>query len=418
MAGRPGDSAEERLRRVPAGAPDAGAEGRGEAERRREANGRGEVERHHDDGRRAAIDAGQVFRWGAAGAAGVLCVLLGAFAVYTVRGIVVLVVIAMFIAVSLDPAVRWLVRRRFSRSAAVAVIFLGVFGLLAGFLAAMIPPLVSEGTKLFQDLPGYVERLPEQSETYRKFAERYDFTEKVSEYAASIPKRVAGDAWGFASRFLGALAAVLTVLVFTIYFMADLPRLRRGLVRLFPRSRRPRVAEVVNVLVDKVGAYMIGNLIISAVAGVTTFVVLLALGVPYALPLAVAVAITDLIPLIGATLGAVLCTAITFFTSDLWPDAVVVAIFFIAYQQIENYILVPRVMRNTVNISSLAVLLSALVGATVLGVMGALMAIPLAAAVKVVLTPMIDDRAGTPAPAVAEPPDPAAPPPEESRARD
>lgn len=348
----------------------------------------------------------QVFRWGAAGALGVLCVALAAFAVYTVRSILVLVIISMFIAVSLDPAVRWLVRRGMRRSVAVGVIFLGVFGLLSAFLAAVIPPLVREGTGLFQNLPGYVERLPEQSPFYRDLAERYDFTSKLSEYAASIPQKVAGEALTFAQRFLGAVAQVLTVVVFTIYFMSDLPRLRRGLVRLFPRARRPRVAEVVNVLVDKVGAYMIGNLVISLFAGVASFVVLFALGVPYALPLAVAVAITDLIPLVGATIGAVLCTAITFFTSDLWPETAVVALFFIVYQQLENYLLVPRVMRNTVNISSLAVLLSALVGATVLGVMGALMAIPVAAAVKVVLTPMIENR--------TEPAPPAQPEPEEA----
>jgi predicted PurR-regulated permease PerM len=371
------ESAEEILRRPPAGETDA----------------------ERPTGR-DPVSFAQAFRWGAAAALGVLSVAAVAFAVYTVRSILVLVIISIFIAVSLDPAVRWLVRRGMKRSVAVGVIFLAVFGLLAGFLAAVIPPLVREGTGLFQNLPGYVERLPEQSTFYRDLAERYDFTSKLSEYAASIPQRVAGEAFTFAQRFLGALAQVLTVLVFTIYFMTDLPRLRRGLVRLFPRSRRPRVAEVVNVLVDKVGAYMIGNLIISLVAGFTSFALLFSLGVPYALPLAVAVAITDLIPLIGATIGAVLCTAITFFTSDLWPETVVVALFFIVYQQLENYLLVPRVMRNTVDISSLAVLLSALIGATVLGVMGALMAIPVAAAVKVVLTPMIESRTEPAPPAV------------------
>jgi predicted PurR-regulated permease PerM len=367
---------------------------------------------------RDPVSFAQAFRWGAAAALGVLAVAAVAFAVYTVRSILVLVIISLFIAVSLDPAVRWLVRRGMRRSIAVGVIFMMVFGFLTAFLAAAIPPLVREGTGLFQNLPGYVEHLPEQSKVYRDLAERYNFTEKLSEYAARIPQAVAGEAWTFAQRFLGALAQVLTVVVFTIYFMTDLPRLRRGLVRLFPRARRPRVAEVVNVLVDKVGAYMIGNLIISLIAGVASFAVLFVLGVPYALPLAVAVAITDLIPLVGATIGAVLCTAITFFTTDVWPETVVVLLFFVVYQQLENYLLVPRVMRNTVDISSLAVLLSALVGATVLGVMGALMAIPVAAAVKVVLTPMIENRTepAPPAEAAAEPkpepePEPAKDPP-------
>jgi predicted PurR-regulated permease PerM len=359
-----------------------------------------------DDAPPGGVGFGQAFRWAVAASLGVLTVVLGAYSLYLVRGVLVLVVIALFIAVGLDPAVRWLVRRGTRRGVAVGIIFLTAFGLLGGFLAAVIPPLLREGGDLFGNLPGYVERLPEQSGFYRDLSERYHFTEKLSQYAANLPQNMVGNAWGFAQRFLGALASVLTVLVFTIYFMADLPRLRRGLVRLFPRPRRPQVAEVVNVVVDKVGAYMVGNLIISLVAGVTAFTVLMVLGVPYALPLAVAVAITDLIPLVGATIGAALVTAITFFTSDLWPATVVVAIFFIVYQQVENYLLVPRVMRNTVDISAIAVLLSALVGATVLGVMGALMAIPIAAAVKVVLTPMIERHTEIPAPAVPAPREP------------
>lgn len=344
------------------------------------------------------VTAGQVFRWGVAAALGVLCVALGAYALYTVRGILVLVLIAVFIAVSLDPAVRWLVRRGLGRGVAVTIIFFVVFGLLAVFLFAAIPPLIREGGKLIADLPGYVERITNDS-SYQRLAERLHFTGNLSDTVGKLPGRLVGNAWGYTQRFLGALGQILTVLVLTIYFMADLPRLRRGLVRLFPRAGRPRVAQVVNVMVDKVGAYMIGNLIISVIAGVSSFVVLAALGVPYALALAVAVAITDLIPLVGATLGAVLCTAVAFFTTDLWPQTVLVLLFFIAYQQVENYLIVPRIMRNTVDISSLAVLLAALIGATVLGLIGALMAIPLAAAIKVVLTPVIKDMAGPPPPA-------------------
>jgi predicted PurR-regulated permease PerM len=195
--------------------------------------------------------------------------------------------------------------------------------------------------------------------------------------------------------------STVTVLVLTIYFMADMPRMRRGLVRLFPHRRRPQVAEIVNVVVDKVGAYMIGNLIISLFAGVCTFMCLALLKVPFALPLAITVAIADLIPLVGATLGAALCVLVTFFTVDLWPAGVVVLIFFIVYQQVENYLIAPRVLRNTVDLSSVAVLLVALIGGSILGVVGALMAIPIAAAVKVVITPTIATMHQPPPPAEA-----------------
>jgi predicted PurR-regulated permease PerM len=356
-----------------------------------------------DDGPPAPVGFGQIYRWGVAATLGVLTVAVAAFAVYTVRSVLVLVVIALFIAVGLDPAVRWLVRRGLRRGVAVGIIFLAAFLLLGIFLAAVIPPLVREGGELFSNLPGYVDRLPQQSGLYRDLSERYDLTAKLSELSRNLPQKLAGNAWGFAWKFLSTLASVLTVLVFTIYFMADLPRLRRGLVRLFPRPRRPQAAEVVNVVVEKVGAYMVGNLIVSLVAGVTSFAVLMVMGVPYALPLAVAVAITDLIPMVGATVGAVLVTGITFFTTNLWPETIVIIAFFFVYQQLENYLLVPRVMRNTVDISSLAVLLSALVGGSVLGAMGAVMAIPIAAAVKVVLTPMIERHTESAPPAAVAP---------------
>jgi predicted PurR-regulated permease PerM len=146
------------------------------------------------------------------------------------------------------------------------------------------------------------------------------------------------------------------------------------------------------VVIDKVGAYMIGNLVISGIAGVSTLVVLTALKVPWALPLAFFVALADLIPLIGATLGAVVCTVVALATTELWPNTVLVAVFFVVYQQVENYWIVPRVLRSTVELPSVAVLLAALLGAAVLGLVGALMAIPIAAAIKVLMTPVLDAR--------------------------
>jgi predicted PurR-regulated permease PerM len=194
--------------------------------------------------------------------------------------------------------------------------------------------------------------------------------------------------------------------------MLDLPRIRRAIVRLFPLRHRPRAAHAVNVMVDKVGAYMIGNVVISLIAGVTSFIALFALDVPFALPLAVFVAITDLIPLVGATLGAVVCVVVSVATTDLWPNAVLVAVFFLAYQQLENYVIAPYVLRNSVDMPSIAVLLVALVGASVLGLVGALMVIPIAAAVKVLATPMLRARDEAQANALADegPPDPPEPP--------
>jgi predicted PurR-regulated permease PerM len=337
----------------------------------------------------AAVTPGVVFRWAVAATLGVFAVILLSSALYAVRDILVLVVIAMFIAVSLDPAVRWMIRHGVRRSWAVGLIVLLMLVIFAGFVLSVAPPLVGQAGRLAADLPGYVRELPQRSNTLRDLYERFNLGDRLSGFASELPARIGGSAIGFVRRFLGALLSTLIVIVLTIYFMADLPRLRRGLVRLFPRAHRPRVAEVVNVVVDKVGGYMIGNLIISVFAGVSAFIVLAALRVPYALPLAFAVAIADLIPLIGATLGAAICVLVAVISTDIWPTAVIVLLFFVVYQQVENYLIAPRVLRNTVDLSSVAVLLAALIGGSVMGVPGALMAIPVVAAIKVLLSPTI-----------------------------
>jgi predicted PurR-regulated permease PerM len=330
-----------------------------------------------------------VARWAAAATFGVLVVLLAAYGVYLVRGILVLVFIALFLAVSLDPAVRWLVRRGVRRSLAVAIVVAFLVALFGVFVWSIVPPMVDQGGKLVADLPGYLRKLSTQSNTVREVTDRYHLTDRLASLLADLPGKLAGGAVGFLQRFLGLLAASLTVLVLTIYFMADMPRLQRGLVRLFPPRRRPRIEHIVDVVVDKVGGYMIGNIIISLVAGAATFICLEAVRVPFALPLAVTVAVTDLIPMIGATLGAAACLTVSVLTVGVWPRSIVVLLFFIAYQQVENYLVAPRVLRNAVDLSSVAVLLAALVGGTVLGLIGAVMAIPVAATVKVVVSPTI-----------------------------
>jgi len=335
------------------------------------------------------IPPGLILKWAAAGTVGVLLVLLAAYGLYVVRGVLVLVLVGLFVAISLEPAVRWLVTRGLRRTYAVAIVVLVALALFAAFAWSVVPPIVEQGGTLVADLPGYLRRLSTDSRAVREITDRYNLTDRLTSLAAGIPGKLAGGAVGFVQQFLGALASTLTVLVLAIYFMAAMPRLRRGVASLFPPRRRPRVTEIVDVVVDKVGAYMIGNLIISLFAGVATFACLELVGVPFALPLAVTVAVTDLIPMIGATLGAVICVAVSAFAAGIWPQAVVVLLFFVAYQQLENYLIAPRVLRNTVDMSAVAVLLVALIGGTILGLAGAIMAIPLAATVKVVLTPTV-----------------------------
>jgi predicted PurR-regulated permease PerM len=351
---------------------------------------------------RVEITFNRMYRWALAAGLGLFTVAVTVFAVWTVRDILVQVLIALFIAVSLDPAVRWLITHGVKRSIAVTIIFVVTLAILGGFIWSLVPPLYSQATELATKVPDYLRELAQRSATYREVADRYGLTQKITEYAANLPGIIGGGALGFLQGLFTTIVNVLLVVVLTIYFMLDLPRLRRGLVRLFPRNLRPRAAQATNVVVDKVGGYMIGNLIISLFAGVSSFVSLEALRVPFALPLAVFVAITDLIPLIGATVGAIGCVLVALVTVDIWPRAVILAIFFLLYQQAENYLIAPRVLRNTVNMSSVAVLLAALIGGSILGVVGALMSIPVVAAVKVLMTPMVE-ALDAPSPGAATP---------------
>lgn len=330
-----------------------------------------------------------VFRWGAAGAAGALAVLAIAAGLWTIRGIIILVLTGLFLAVSLDPAVRWLVRHGVRRPLAVSLVILFVVLVFGLFVWSIVPPVAEQSGTLAKRLPGYLTELSDRSRTVRKLADRYHLTARLTSLLGEVPGRLAGGAAGFAQMVVGTLVSLLTILVLSIYFMVDMPRLERGLVRLFPRRHKDRASHVVAVMVDKVGGYMIGNLAISLFAGVASYIGLRVVGVPYALPLAITVAILDLIPMIGATLGAAVAITVSLLTVGIWPRSVILVLYFIAYQQLENYLVAPRVMRNAVDLPPLAVLVVLLIGGSLLGLLGALMAIPIAAAVKVLLSPRL-----------------------------
>jgi len=334
----------------------------------------------------ARVSSAAVFRRAAVGTLAVLTVSLCAYGLYTVRSVLALVLIAWFLAVSLDPAVRWLSRWRLRRATAVTLVSLVVVVMVAVFMWSVVPAIVEQTGKLLADLPGYLRTLADGSKVVREVTDRYDLTDRLSALVAGVPAQLAGGAVGFVRGFLGAAASTFTVLALTVYFMVDLPRIRQGVPRLFP-GHRDRVAKITDVLVEKVGGYMIGNLTVSMIAGSVAFVCLMLLRVPFALPLAAAVAIADLIPMIGATLGAVTCLVVSLFTVGIRPRTVVVLLFFILYQLAENYLIAPRVLRHTVNMPSVAVLLVALIGGSLFGLVGAIMAIPIAAAVKVLLFP-------------------------------
>ncbi|MEV2242152.1 AI-2E family transporter [Micromonospora sp. NPDC049891] len=327
------------------------------------------------------------------GFTGALGVLL-AYAVYlgirNAAGILVLVVIALFLAVGLHPVVVRLRSWGFPRGLAVAAVVLIVVALLAAGVLALVPPIVTQSGQFIEQLPSYLESL-RRNETVNDLVEQFDLMRRAQEAAsADVVGRALGGVLGGAQLVFGTVFRVLTVLVLTIYFLVYFDRLRDLTYALVPRSRRQRVQLIGDEILTKVGAYMVGALAIAVLAGASTFVFALIVGLPYPFALAVVVAVTDLIPQIGATLGAVIVSLVGFATDPSVGIACVV--FFVIYQQIENYLIYPKIMRRSVQVNEVAALVAALLGVSLVGVIGALIAIPTVAAIQLILREVVLPR--------------------------
>lgn len=327
-----------------------------------------------------------LFRKGLYISLGVLVTAAAAGAVYLARDVVIRALIALFLAISLDTFVRMLTRRRVPRGLAVFVVFLVMLLSVAAFLSAVIPTMVEQFHTLVRHLPGYVANWQNRSTSLRRTGHQVHLTGQIDSALKGLPARFGHGILGATGRVLSGILSTLTVAALTVYFLADLPRLRRGAPSLFPRAYRDRLGRIVNVTVDKVGAYTVGNIVVSLIAGLAAFAALTALRIPLALALAFLVAVTDLIPSIGATLGAVICLLVALPTTRLWPNVVLLAVFFVVYQLVENYLIAPHVMHGSVQLRAGAVLLATLIGGAALGVIGALMAIPIAAAIQQLLS--------------------------------
>ena len=327
---------------------------------------------------------------GLTGGLGLLLAYSAYLAVQNVRSILVLIFIALFLAIGLNPAVVRLRKWGLPRGLAVAVVGLAGALLVCGGLFALIPPLVTQSADLIENLPDYIDNL-RRNEQLNQLNTEYQIIDQLKSAAtAGNVTKALGGVWGGAQVVFGALFNLLTVVVLTIYFMAAFERLTEGAYRLVPASRRRRVRLIGDEILTKVGAYMAGAIAIALIAGVSSFIFLLIAGVAYPYALAVLVAITDLIPQIGATLGAIVVSIVGFATSV--PAGIACVVFFLVYQQVENFLIYPSVMRRAVKVSDLAAIISVLLGVALLGVVGALIAIPVYAAIQLIFREVVLPR--------------------------
>jgi predicted PurR-regulated permease PerM len=333
------------------------------------------------------FDRKSPFLVGMAAAAGVAVTYGFVLMLVGLREILILVGLALFIAIGLEPLVSWLVGRRLPRWLAVTVVFVAAFGAVGGFLTAAIPVVVEQATQLVARAPGYLRQAQDRSSWLGQLNERFHLQQAVE-------KSFSGGAGLFDAgvAVFGVLTNLLILIVLTIYFVAALPRIRAALYRLVPHSRRPRAILIGDEISAKVGGYVLGNLVISVIAGVLTLIWLLIFGVPYAVLLAITVAVLDLIPVIGSVIGGILVSLVALTVS--LPVCLATVGFVLIYRFAEDYLLVPKIIGGAVKVPALVTVVAVLIGGALLGIVGALVAIPIAAAglllVEEVLYPRLD----------------------------
>ncbi len=298
-----------------------------------------------------------------------------------IGSVILLVVVALFIAVGLDPAVRWLQRHGLSRAMAVLAVIVAVLVALVLFFVALVPVISDQVTRIVDQAPAWFEQL-KTNRRVQELDDRFDVISKAQDFVTSgqWTSSLFGGVVGIGVAVLGFVVNAFLVTVLTLYFLASLGRTKEALYGLAPASKRARVTELGERILRSVGGYVSGAFIVAMAAGLSTLVFLLVVGLgEYALALAAVVALLDVIPMIGATLGAVVVTAIAFATDP--RTGLICLVFYVVYQQVENYLIYPRVMQRSVNVPGSVTVIAALVGAGLLGVVGALLAIPTAAAV-------------------------------------
>jgi len=357
----------------------------------------------------------------------VLLVGLGLLLVYETRRVLTWMVIAAFFATALYPAVNWLERRGrwCPRWLATLIIFLVVLILLGAVVTLFVVPLAREVGRLADALPGIVADLRAGRGPVGRLVERFDLAqyadaERLREYGGRIGSRTLS----IVQTAFTTVAGILTIFVLAYLMVLEAPKVINGSLAAFDDRRAERIRRVGADCARSVTGYLTGNLLISIICGGLTYAVLLVMDVPYAGLIAMFVAIADLIPLIGATLGAVVGTLVAFTQST--TAGIVVLIFFIIYQQVENHLLQPLILSRTVSLNPLTVLVAILIAVELAGILGALLAIPIAGMIQVIARNVWDERRGRlkPEPTVgeeqvpvsrADPPDTGAgPPPKES----
>jgi predicted PurR-regulated permease PerM len=355
-----------------------------------------EPDRRHDFGTAGRpLNRQSPFYVGFVGALGVFV----AYGLYRMLGqltqVITLLVIAFFLTLTLDPLVETLSKRRMRRPQSVAIVFAGVVAAFTALGFLVVPPVAQQGALLADHAPKYVgnllanpflQDLDGQYHLLDKF--QVEFQKLVTN--GSFMSGVFGGVLGASKALASGFFAIVTVLVLTLYFLSTLPKIKDAAYGMVPTSRRPRFMSLSEEIMRRVGSYAIGQVAVATINAVCSWIMMSIVGIKYAAVLAVVVGVLGLIPMVGATLGAAVVCLVALFDDP--QKAVIALIYYVIYQQVENYVVAPKIMQRTISVPGSITVVAALIGATLAGVLGALLAIPVAAGLLLIYEEVVLPR--------------------------
>jgi predicted PurR-regulated permease PerM len=342
------------------------------------------------------VNTSHPFYFGFMVTVGALLALTMLQALASASAVFILIIISLFLAAGLNPAVMFFQNRGLSRGASVAAVMASVLIFVAGFIAVAVPPLIDQGNQLLDNAPALIKDLNNNA-FINDLNNKYGVIDSLQSKIDSLIKdgqfaiTAFGGVIGVGKAVVSGLVSTLTILVLTLYFLASLPQVINIGLRFVPATRRDRVSKLTNAIVARIGSFVGGQAIIAALAAVFILVMGLIIGMPYPGPLAMVVLICGFIPLVGHFIGMSIVTVVSL--TDSLTIAAIALGSYILYVQIENYVITPRIMRKSLAIPGLVTIIAALLGASLLGLVGGLLAVPIAAAVLLILDEVVFPRA-------------------------
>jgi predicted PurR-regulated permease PerM len=342
------------------------------------------------------VDTTHPFYFGFMVTVGALLALTTLRALASASAVFILIIVSIFLAAGLNPAVMFFQNRGLKRGAAVGAVMACVLIFVAAFIAIAVPPLLDQGNQLIDNAPQLIRDLNNNA-FINDLNIKYGVIDSLQSKVDAIIKdgqfaiTAFGGVIGVGKAVVSGLVSTITILILTLYFLASLPQVVEIGLKFVPASRRSRVSKLVNAIISRVGSFVGGQAIIAALAAIFILIMGLIIGMPYAGPLAVIVLVCGFIPLVGHFIGMTIVTLVSL-TASLSIAAIALASYII-YVQIENYIITPRIMKRSLSIPGLVTIIAALLGTSLLGLIGGLLAVPIAAAILLILDEVVFPRA-------------------------